>query len=97
MLSNANLWHRHDFWAKIVSTAPYLVNWSPHSIDFKILEEAWPGDPIEYSIMRVFRCLSNVHVNDGKLASRAIKCMFLIYAYESKRYRLWCLDSKKII
>jgi len=51
MLSNANLWHRHDFWAKIVSTAPYLVNWSPHSIDFKILEEAWPGDPIEYSIM----------------------------------------------
>jgi len=37
------------------------------------------------------------HMNDGKLAPRAIKYMFLGYAYESKGYRMWCPDSKKVI
>jgi len=37
------------------------------------------------------------HVNDGKLAPRAVKCMFLGYASESKGYRMWCPDSKKVI
>ena len=36
-------------------------------------------------------------VNDGKLAPRAVKCMFLGYASESKRYQMWCPDSKKVI
>ena len=35
-----------------------------------------------------------MHVNDGKLAPRAVKCIFLGYASESKGYRLWCFDSK---
>ena len=37
------------------------------------------------------------HVNNGKLAPRAIKCMFLGYALESKGYRLWFPDSRKVI
>ena len=37
------------------------------------------------------------HVNDGKLASRAVKCMLLGYAFESKGYRTWCPDSKKVV
>ena len=37
------------------------------------------------------------HVNDGKLDLRAVKCMFLGYASESKRYRMWCSNSKKVI
>jgi len=37
------------------------------------------------------------YVNDGKLARRVVKCMFLGYAFEFKRYRMWCLDSKKFI
>jgi len=36
-------------------------------------------------------------VNNGKLAPRAIKCMFLGYAFESKGYRMWCPESKKVI
>ena len=37
------------------------------------------------------------HVNDGKLALRATKCIFLGYASESKGYRMWCPYSKKVI
>ena len=37
------------------------------------------------------------HVNNGKLAPRAVKCMFLGYASESKGYRMWCPESKKVI
>jgi len=36
-------------------------------------------------------------VNDRKLPPRAVKCMFLGYAFESKGYRMWCPDSKKVI
>lgn len=44
--------------------------------------------------MRIFGCPAYAHVNDGKLAPRAIKCIFLGYASESKGYRLWCSDPK---
>jgi len=87
MLSNANLWHRRDFWADAVLTAYYLVNRSPHSsIDFKIPEEVWSDNPVNYSILRVFGCSAYAHINNGKLSPRAIKCMFLGYAPESKGY-----------
>jgi len=36
-------------------------------------------------------------VNNGKLAPRDTKCMFLGYVSESKGYQLWCPDSKKVI
>ena len=89
MLSNVGLWHRRDFWAKAVPTACYLVNHSLHSsIDFKIPEEVWSGNPIDYSILKIFGCPAYAHINDGKLAHRAIKCMFFGYAFESKGYCL---------
>ena len=47
--------------------------------------------------MRIFECPAYAHVNDGKLAPRGIKCMFLVYAFESKGYCLWYLDFKKVI
>jgi len=95
MLSNAGLWHRRDLWAEAASTACYLVNRSPHSaLDFKVPEEIWSGNPVDYSNLRIFGCLAYAHVNDGKLAPRAVKCIFLGYASESKGYRLWCSDPK---
>jgi len=89
MLSHAGLWHRRDFWAEAISTACYLMNRSPHSsIDFKIPEEVWSGNPVDYSVLKVFGSPAYVHVNDGKLAPRAVECMFLGYGSESKGYRL---------
>ena len=88
MLSHAGLWHRRDFWAEAVSTACYLVNRSPHSsIDFKISEEVWSGNPVDYSVLKVVGSPAYVHAND-KLAPRALECMFLGYGSESKGYRL---------
>ena len=98
MVSNAGLWHHRDFQAELVSTASYLVNCSLcSSIDFKSPEEVWSGNPIECSILRIFGCHAYAHVNDGKLAPRAIKCMFLGYVSKLKGYHLWCLDSRKVI
>jgi len=95
MLSNAGLWHQHDLWTEAVSTACYLVNHSPHSaLDFKVLEEIWSGNPVDYSNLRIFRCPAYAHINNGKLAPRAIECIFLGYASKSKGYRLWCSESK---
>lgn len=100
MLSHAGLWHRRDLWCEAVSTACYLANRSPHSsLDFRIPEEVWSGIPVDYSNLRVFGCSVYAHVNDGKLAPRAKKCIFLGYASESKGYRLWSMDpeSRKVI
>ena len=36
-------------------------------------------------------------MNNGKLAPRAVKCMFLGYASKSKGNRIWCPESKKVI
>jgi len=61
------------------------MNWSPHSsIDFKIPKEVSSRNPIDYSVLRVFGCTVFAHVNNGKLAPRATKCMFIGYAYESE-------------
>ena len=98
MLSKAGLWDRTAFWAEAISTACYLVNRSPHnSIDFRILEEVLSGNPVDYSSLRIFGCPVYAHVNNGKLAPRDVKCMFLGYAYESKGYLMWCPESKKVI
>ena len=95
MLSNAGLWHQRELWVEAASTACYLINRSPHSsLNFKIPEEIWSGNPVDYSNLRIFGCPAYAHVNDGKLAPRAIKCIFLGYASESKGYRLWCSDPK---
>ena len=74
------------------------MNQSPHtSIDFQIPEEVWSGNLIEYSSLRIFGCPVYAHVNNGKLAPRTVKCMFLGYASESKGYCIWCLESMKVI
>ena len=95
MLSNARLRNRRDFWVEAVSTTCYLVNRSPHtSLNFKVPEEIWSGNLVDYSNWRIFGCLAYAHVNNGKLGPRAIKCIFLSYASKSKGYRLWCSDPK---
>ncbi|GKD94221.1 retrovirus-related pol polyprotein from transposon TNT 1-94 [Tanacetum coccineum] len=47
-----------------------------------------------YSNLRVFGSHVYVHVNEGKLVPRAIKCIFLGYGSRVKGYRVWCPDPK---
>ena len=61
------------------------MNRSPHTyINFQISEEIWSVNPVNYSMLRISGCPVFAHVNDGKFALRAVKCMFLGYTSESK-------------
>ena len=78
-----------EFWAEVVNTASYLMNRSPSTtIDFKTPKEVWDGTSSYYSCLRIFGCPAYVHVNDGKLEPKAIKCIFLEYAAGVKGYSL---------
>nr|GEV86095.1 retrovirus-related Pol polyprotein from transposon TNT 1-94 [Tanacetum cinerariifolium] len=93
MLSRANL--DKDFWIEDATTATYLINRSPHrSLDGNIPEILWSGNSVDYSNLRVFGCPIYVHVNEGKLVPRAVKCIFLGYGFGVKGYRVWCPDPK---
>ncbi|CAA7407517.1 unnamed protein product [Spirodela intermedia] len=52
------------------------------------------GNPLDYSNLKIFGCLTYVHINDDKLKPRAKKCIFLSYAFRVKGYKLWLLDLK---
>ena len=61
MLNNANL--GQELWEEEVSTAFYLINWSPSmEIDCKILEEVWTGDSCDYSNLKIFGCEASMHL-----------------------------------
>ena len=59
----------------------------------KISTEIWTGQPIDYSHLRVFRCLADAHYKQDKLDTRALKCIFIGYLEEVKGYKLWCLEE----
>ncbi|GJS92397.1 retrovirus-related pol polyprotein from transposon TNT 1-94, partial [Tanacetum coccineum] len=93
MLSHANL--DKDFWVEAATTASYLINRSPHiSLDGNIPEILWSGNSVDYSNLRVFGCTVYVHVNEGKLVPRVVKCIFLGYGSGVKGYRVWCPNPK---
>ncbi|KAH9745502.1 hypothetical protein KPL70_004095 [Citrus sinensis] len=61
-------------WAETLLTASYLVNLSPSAaLDFKTPFEMWHGKPASYVNLKVFGCPAYAHVNQGKLAPRALK------------------------
>nr|GEX09667.1 hypothetical protein [Tanacetum cinerariifolium] len=78
MLSHANL--DKDFWVKAATTETYLINRYPHrSLDGNIPEILWSGNSVDYSNLRVLGCHVYVHVNEGKLVPRVVKCILLCY------------------
>ncbi|KAG8482954.1 hypothetical protein CXB51_021884 [Gossypium anomalum] len=96
MLSNANL--PKSFWAKAASTACFLINRSPSvAIEKKTSQEIWPGNPTNYSDLKIFGCPVYAHVDNGKLEPRSIKCIFLGYKAGVKGYKLWCLENRKVV
>ena len=47
--------------------------------------------------MNIFGCPAYAHVDNGKLEARSIKCVFIRYKSGVKGYKLWCLETKKVI
>lgn len=44
--------------------ACYVINRSPRVVlNRKVIEEVWPGEQVDYSVIRVFECPAYVHIS----------------------------------
>lgn len=90
-----------DFWAEACSIAVYLQNRSPTAA----LKDETPfqrlfGRRPDISNLRVFGCVSYVHVPDSqrrKLDAKAHRAIFVGYPPGVKGYKLYDLEKKKFI
>ena len=89
------------FWAEAVNTAAYLINRGPSiPLDGKIPEEVWSGKEVNLSHLRVFGCISYVHIDSAersKLDAKSNKCVFVGYGDDEFGYRFWDYENRKII
>ena len=99
MLNGARL--GHEFLAKVVETACYLVNRSPSSVlEDNTPNEVWIAKKPSLSHLRVFGCDSYVHVlkdKRKKLDSKSEKCIFIGYKDGLKGYKLWNPVTRKVV
>ena len=86
------------FWADTVNTTVYLINRGPSvPLEHRLPEEVWNGREVSLNHLKVFGCVSYVHIesNDrSKLNVKAKKCFFIGYGDEQFSYHFW--DDKKI-
>jgi hypothetical protein len=84
-----------------VKWACYVMNRSPTlSVKNMTPEEAWSGEKPSVHHFKVFGCLAFAHVPDSqrtKLDDNSIKCIHLGVSEESKAYKLYDPEKKKII
>ena len=89
------------FWDEAVNTAAYLINRGPSiPLDGKIPEEVWSGKEVNLSHLRVFVCISYVHIDfaeRSKLDAKSNKCVFVGYGGDEFGYRFWDYENRKII
>ena len=51
------------FWTDVVSTIAYLINRGPSvPMEFRLPEEVWSGKEVKFSHLKVFCCVSYVHI-----------------------------------
>ena len=90
-----------ELWAKAVGTTCYLVNRSPSStLDDKTPQELWTGKKPSLTHLKVFVCDAYVHVpkeNMIKLDKKVEKCIFIGYKNGLKGYKIWNLETKKVV
>ncbi|KAM1862492.1 hypothetical protein ACFX14_002947 [Malus domestica] len=90
-----------EFWAEAVNTAMYIFNKCPtKSFDKKAHFEAYSGRKLRIKHLRVFCSICYAHIPSHlrqKLDETSVKCIFLGYGTCEKGYRLYDLDSKKMI
>ncbi|PON79458.1 Polynucleotidyl transferase, ribonuclease H-like superfamily protein, partial [Parasponia andersonii] len=89
------------FWADAVNTAAYLINKGPSvPLDYRIPEEVWSSKKVNLSFLKVFGCLSYVHIdlaNRSKLDPKFKKCFFIAYGDAKFSYHFWDDQNRKII
>ena len=90
-----------QFWAEAVNTAAYLINRGPSvPLEHRIPEEVWSEKEVKLSHLKVFGCVSYVHISDqarGKLDPKSLKCTFIGYGGDEFGYKFWNDQTKKVI
>jgi hypothetical protein len=98
MLNEKNL--PNYFWVEAVVTVVYIMNRTPiAAIHGMTPEEKFTSKKINISHLRVFGCITYVHVlheKRSKLDPKAEKCIFIKYSLEQKGYRCFNLSIWKL-
>ena len=91
----------HGFWLEAVMCATYVLNRCPtKALQVVTPYEAWHGRKPSSGHLRVFGCLAYALVpvqHRRKLDDKAVKCIFVGYSAESKGYRLYHPQTKRIL
>ncbi|XP_038877664.1 uncharacterized mitochondrial protein AtMg00710-like [Benincasa hispida] len=86
------------YWAEAASYVVYTLNRCPHtSLNFITSEEKWTKHPPNLDNLRVFGCVGYIHQNQGKLKSRAVKCMFVGFTEGVKGFKMWNSAEKRFV
>ena len=90
-----------SYWGEAVNTAMDLKNRSPsRSLKGVTPYEAWFGVKPQVKHLRVFGCDAFAHVlrdERGKFDSKTRKCILVGYSLQSKAYRLYDPQRRKLI
>ena len=61
-------------------------------MEFRLPEEVWSGKEVKFSHLKVFDCVSYVHIDSdacSKLDAKSKICFFIGYGDEKFGYRFW--------
>jgi len=90
----------HKFWVEALMCATHVLNRCPTKALKSITPyEAWFDKKPSVDYFRVFGCLAYAHVPQelrGKLDDKAVKCIFVGYSSQSKGYRLYNPNTRRI-
>jgi transposase InsO family protein len=90
-----------EFWPEAVNWCMHVLNRSPTAAVPDITpEEAWSGVKPSVEYFRVFGCIGYVHVpheKRTKLDPRSTKCILLGISEETKGYRMYNPETRKLI
>jgi hypothetical protein len=91
----------NEFWAEAVHTSTCILNRCLTKVVLNLIpEEAWSGHKPSVAHMKVFGCIAYAHVskeNIRKMDDKSVKCIFIGYSTETRSYRLFDPQAKKVI
>lgn len=91
----------NEFCAEAVHTSIYTLNQCPTKALLNLTpKEAWPGYKPSAAHMKVFCCTTYAHVPKEKwkkLDDKSVKCIFNGYNIETRSYKLFDPEAKKVI
>lgn len=99
MLKSAHL--PQKFWAEAVTTAAYIKNRVCHTaINDEFPLAIWMERTPSVRHLKVYGCLAYARLPEQrrkKLDDRAVRCVFVGYATQTRGYRLWCPEKGDVI